>query len=70
MKLKNATRNFKRAYWCCVGHYYLSILNVALHNKGYFSEGVKPNGFVSNFNNKLFTKHDGTKLKINAWAGM
>jgi len=70
MELKNAPRNFKRADWCCVGHYYLSLLNIALHNKGYFSEGVKPSGFVSNFNNKLFTKPDGTKLKINAWAGM
>jgi hypothetical protein len=25
---------------------------------------------VSNFNNKLFAKPDGTRIKINAWAGM
>lgn len=70
MKLKTATRNFPVRGWCCVGHYYLSLLNIALHNKGYNSEGVKPSGMVSNFNNKLFTKTDGAKLKIDAWAGM
>jgi hypothetical protein len=70
MKLKNAVSYFNKKDWCCVGHYYLSLLNVALHNKGYSSEGVKPSGIVSNFNNKLFTKTDGTKLKINACAGL
>lgn len=70
MKLKSAIRFFNLRDWCCVGHYYLSLLNVALHNKGYSSDGVKPSGMVSNFNNKLFTKTDGIRLRINAWAGM
>ena len=70
MALKNAINNFNKRDWCCVGHYYLSLLNVALHNKGYSSEGVKPSGLVSNFHNQMFTKTDGTRLKINAWAGM
>ena len=70
MELKNAVRYFNKRDWCCVGHYYLSLLNLALHNKGYSSEGVEPSGLVSNFNNQMFTKTDGTKLKINAWAGM
>ena len=70
MELKNSVRFFYRSGWCCVGHYYLSLLNLALHNKGYSSEGVEPSGLVSNFNNQMFTKTDGTKLKINAWAGM
>jgi hypothetical protein len=70
MELKNAVSYFNKRQWCCVGHYYLSLLNVALHNKGYSSEGIKPSDFVSNFHNKLFTKTDGTRLKINAWAGI
>jgi hypothetical protein len=70
MKLKNAALYFRRAGWCCVGHYYLSLLNVALHNKGYLSKGIKPSGFVSNFNNKEFIKNDGKSLFINANAGM
>jgi hypothetical protein len=45
-------------------------LNVALHNKGYLSKGIKPSGFVSNFNNKEFIKNDGKSLFINANAGM
>lgn len=70
MELKNATRNFKKVGWCCVGHYYLSLLNVALHNKGYLSKGVKPSGFVSIFNNQEFIKNDGNSVFINANAGM
>ena len=70
MELKRAVRFFNLRDWCCVGHYYLSLLNVALHNKGYSSDGVKPSGMVSNFNNKLFTKTDGTRLRINAWGGI
>lgn len=70
MELKRAIRFFNIREWCCVGHYYLSLLNVALHNKGYSSDGVKPSGMISNLNNKLFTKTDGTRLRINAWAGM
>lgn len=69
-ELKIAAPYFKREGWCCIGHYYLSLLNIALHNRGYSSEGVKPSGIVSNFYNTLFTKTDGTKLKINASAGM
>lgn len=69
-ELKKAAPYFKREGWCCVGHYYLSLLNVALHNKGYSSEGIKPNGIVSNFYNTLFIKIDGTKIKITASAGM
>ena len=70
MELKNAVSYYNRKEWCCVGHHYLSLLNVALHNKGYSSEGVKPSGLVSNFYNKLFTKTDGTRLIINAGAGL
>ncbi|TAF09916.1 MAG: hypothetical protein EAZ75_06395 [Flavobacteriia bacterium] len=70
MKLKNAVRFFYRGRWCCVGHYYLSLLNIALHNKGYSSKGIESSGLVSNFHNTLFTKTDGTRLKINAEAGM
>ncbi len=70
MELKNAVRFFYKSGWCCVGHYYLSLLNIALHNKGYSSKGIKSSGQVSNFHNTLFTKTDGTRLKINAWAGL
>ena len=70
MALKNAIRYFNGRGWCCVGHYYLSLLNLALHSKGYSSKGLKPSGIVSNFNNQLFIKTDGTRLRINAWAGM
>lgn len=70
MELKNAVKFFYKSGWCCVGHYYLSLLNIALHNKGYSSKGIESSGLVSNFHNTLFTKTDGTRLKINAEAGM
>ncbi len=55
---------------CCFGHYYLYLIYKALENKGYDIKNKTEGYFKENLIDKIFFKNDGTRLIINADAGM
>jgi hypothetical protein len=55
---------------CCFGHRYIDLLNRALTNKGYTSPYINPNEKCAMLQDTSFTKNDGTRININANAGL